>query len=250
MQSRRCGFTLIELLVVIAIIAILAAILFPVFARARAAAQKTSCLSNISQLGKAMIMYAGDNRGRIPRWLIPNSTAPNAYTWDYAVFKYVTDPKVFTCPSNQHDVNGKKYPTGTIVRSYAMAKNVSGQIIEQAPNPSKTVLLLEKGSQPIYTMADAVAEWFTQTWGYAQANPNDFWHDNGKNFEFCDGHSKYYKYPDGPFSYNYPNFQQWATGNYPNNPGGAGYCGYADSTGPADPNPYGGDFPGANMPPP
>src|SRR3954447_14532228 len=60
LQMKRRGFTLIELLVVIAIIAILAAILFPVFARARDAARKTTCTSNIKQLGTAILMYAQD----------------------------------------------------------------------------------------------------------------------------------------------------------------------------------------------
>jgi prepilin-type N-terminal cleavage/methylation domain-containing protein len=59
-SRRRRAFTLIELLVVIAIIAILAAILFPVFARAREQARKTSCLSNMKQLGLGFLMYAQD----------------------------------------------------------------------------------------------------------------------------------------------------------------------------------------------
>jgi len=63
MRNRNKGFTLIELLVVIAIIAILAAILFPVFAKAREAARQTSCLSNIKQLGLAVQMYEGENEG-------------------------------------------------------------------------------------------------------------------------------------------------------------------------------------------
>ena len=59
-MARRSGFTLIELLVVIAIIAILAAILFPVFARARESARRTSCISNLKQLALGTMMYAQD----------------------------------------------------------------------------------------------------------------------------------------------------------------------------------------------
>ena len=64
---RKRGFTLIELLVVIAIIAILAAILFPVFAQAREAARKSTCLQNLKQLGTAMMMYATDYEDALPR---------------------------------------------------------------------------------------------------------------------------------------------------------------------------------------
>jgi prepilin-type N-terminal cleavage/methylation domain-containing protein len=64
---KRRGFTLIELLVVIAIIAILAAILFPVFARAREKARQTSCLSNVKQLSLGMLMYTQDYDERLPR---------------------------------------------------------------------------------------------------------------------------------------------------------------------------------------
>jgi prepilin-type N-terminal cleavage/methylation domain-containing protein/prepilin-type processing-associated H-X9-DG protein len=74
--QRRAGFTLIELLVVIAIIAILAAILFPVFARAREQARATSCLSNIKQLGLATIMYVADYDGA---WPVPYLRAENQY---------------------------------------------------------------------------------------------------------------------------------------------------------------------------
>lgn len=66
MHKQNRGFTLIELLVVIAIIAILASILFPVFAKAREAARSTSCLSNIKQLGTALAMYMGDNDQSLP----------------------------------------------------------------------------------------------------------------------------------------------------------------------------------------
>jgi prepilin-type N-terminal cleavage/methylation domain-containing protein/prepilin-type processing-associated H-X9-DG protein len=93
---RKSGFTLIELLVVIAIIAILAAILFPVFARAREAAIRSSCLSNINQLVKSALMYVQDNSETLPG-------AVNAYNQDHrpagrAVFSGFNSPWVRTTP--------------------------------------------------------------------------------------------------------------------------------------------------------
>src|SRR5436853_6791160 len=88
-RIRRRGFTLIELLVVIAIIAILAAILFPVFAQARNQARKTTCLSNTKQLGLGVLMYLQDYDEVFPTsgacWWDANSVsrdaAPNGYRW-------------------------------------------------------------------------------------------------------------------------------------------------------------------------
>jgi prepilin-type N-terminal cleavage/methylation domain-containing protein/prepilin-type processing-associated H-X9-DG protein len=84
--KKHDGFTLIELLVVIAIIAILAAILFPVFVNAREKARQTSCLSNMSQLGKAFRMYLDDNNGLYPgvaplEWLTTTSNVTGSWVW-------------------------------------------------------------------------------------------------------------------------------------------------------------------------
>jgi len=120
MTTGRKGFTLIELLVVIAIIAILAAILFPVFARAREKARQASCVSNLKQIGLAMAMYASDYDDVLPphyAW-VPASWAPpqgNWFTgffmWDWFLYPYVkmgtkgvgtdrmTGHGVWMCPS-------------------------------------------------------------------------------------------------------------------------------------------------------
>jgi prepilin-type N-terminal cleavage/methylation domain-containing protein/prepilin-type processing-associated H-X9-DG protein len=94
---KRSGFTLIELLVVIAIIAILAAILFPVFARAREKARQSSCLSNIKQLALGELMYAGDYDERLPfRWA--QTPLGNFYITDL-IYPYINNVQVFECPS-------------------------------------------------------------------------------------------------------------------------------------------------------
>ncbi len=87
LRPARRGFTLIELLVVIAIIAILAAILFPVFAQARESARKASCSSNLKQIGLAFQMYAGEYEETFP-WGASNATTPTS-TWYDLVEPYV-----------------------------------------------------------------------------------------------------------------------------------------------------------------
>jgi len=104
-SSRRiggAGFTLIELLVVIAIIAILAAILFPVFSRAREKARQSSCGSNLRQVQLAIAQYTQDYDERHPHtWFVQSvgEQWPGSYQWEEAVLPYVKNQQLFVCPS-------------------------------------------------------------------------------------------------------------------------------------------------------
>lgn len=129
------AFTLIELLVVIAIIAILAAILFPVFGRARENARRTSCQSNLKQMGLGMLQYVQDYDEIMPAaWYGPGSNASNAtdYKWMDAVQPYAKSEQVFNCPSHT-TTEPYKFRDGTNFGSYALNCTYAGATI--FPNP-------------------------------------------------------------------------------------------------------------------
>lgn len=103
------GFTLIELLVVIAIIAILAAILFPVFARARENARRSSCQSNLKQIGLGILQYTQDY----------DEYLPNGANWAEQTFPYVKSTQIYKCPSDSYEPSNATWPAV----SYAMNDN-------------------------------------------------------------------------------------------------------------------------------
>lgn len=97
-RSSKRGFTLIELLVVIAIIAILAAILFPVFARARENARRSSCQSNLKQIGLGIMQYTQDYDEFYP--LGSYATTGGNFSWRHSIQPYIKSTQLFKCPSN------------------------------------------------------------------------------------------------------------------------------------------------------
>jgi prepilin-type N-terminal cleavage/methylation domain-containing protein/prepilin-type processing-associated H-X9-DG protein len=123
--ARKAGFTLIELLVVIAIIAILAAILFPVFARARENGRKTSCLSNMKQIGLGIAQYKEDFDGAYGQAYYYNDgvSSSSLYTqWTGVVQPYTKSEQIFVCPSN------KGLPPTNSTRSGACSKDEAGTV--------------------------------------------------------------------------------------------------------------------------
>lgn len=128
-KSLPAGFTLIELLIVIAIIAILAAILFPVFGRARENARRSGCSSNMKQLGLAMIQYAQDYDERFaPNYRQTLLPTPSDVTWDKAIQPYLGHmvdmnaraPFILKCPSDYVLRQSTTNVTGQSARSYAI----------------------------------------------------------------------------------------------------------------------------------
>jgi prepilin-type N-terminal cleavage/methylation domain-containing protein len=144
-RSGRRGFTLIELLVVIAIIAILAAILFPVFAQAREKARAISCLSNQKQLGLALLQYTQDNDEMFPGSKInPNWFA--GIGWGGAIYPYVKSVGVYHCPDDSASSTTSVFNGSTITLSpvsYALNYRCTFYSTISLQHPSNTILITE-----------------------------------------------------------------------------------------------------------
>ena len=133
-KSSRRGFTLIELLVVIAIIAILAAILFPVFARARENARRASCMSNLKQIGLGLLQYTQDYDEKLPMSAHPSTEPfPNRpsqsgtyWLWWHMIYPYVKSEQIFNCPSVGGDWSASGYYPSK--NSYGYNDNLGGSI--------------------------------------------------------------------------------------------------------------------------
>ncbi len=146
--TRDAGFTLIELLVVIAIIAMLASILFPVFARAREKAREAACISNLKQIGLAVHMYAGDYDGRLPLANEYPAPAPPADGYHQGppgiadvIEPYTKNRQIFRCPSdttNMFETQGTSYDYGLGLLDIGMPSQMIDYPWQM--EPSKTAL--------------------------------------------------------------------------------------------------------------
>lgn len=223
MGRRIFGFTLIELLVVIAIIAILAAILFPVFAKVREKARQTACLSNEKQLGLGFMQYVEDNDETFPCGIKVNGDPRYGLGWPATIYAYVKSKGVFVCPSDIIPSYGRgdilSYNYNMNIPNPSSIGGVSGALARFG-SPAKTVLLCEMSNAPYrYVIIDdpnnigASLGNGTQNFGnmtYAtgyfanfpagagglDSNGDNFEaptgrHIDGSNFIMADGHAKW-----------------------------------------------------------
>ena len=201
---QKKGFTLIELLVVIAIIAILAAILFPVFAKAREKARQTSCLSNMKQLGLGMHMYAQDYDGKIFYYAngrgdnLPEVTCyqgEGAYQTLSLYYPYIKNSQIYVCPS-QGVLNsyGQICGNGATVYSGANSQMLD-TVANSAPyGAAGTIMIVEAANLALWDWGEATGS--TSLWprihptGATVLPP----HNGGLNCAYIDGHAKWNQY--------------------------------------------------------
>jgi prepilin-type N-terminal cleavage/methylation domain-containing protein/prepilin-type processing-associated H-X9-DG protein len=121
------GWTLVELLVVVSILAVLAGILFPVFARARERATRTACASNLRQMGLAMQLYVSDWDGMLPS--ISHDITEDPYSWTQTLIRLMKTPEALWCPNDPHlgdrSIRQSSYAVNNLLSSGALLSEVS-----------------------------------------------------------------------------------------------------------------------------
>ncbi|MCC7494211.1 MAG: DUF1559 domain-containing protein [Fimbriimonadaceae bacterium] len=181
-MNRRRGFTLIELLVVIAIIAILAAILFPVFAKAREKARQSSCASNVKQIGLAFNQYTNDYDEKWPRmyWGGANWEPVVSGWWGGEIAPYIKNTQIFRCPSK----------TDTVC-SYIMNGGLSGRADADIAVPANTVTIGDSTGNGWWAVDGSTMVLFGNANCRLLAK-----HNEGANFGYADGHAKWLAGPN------------------------------------------------------
>ena len=195
-MRTRSGFTLIELLVVIAIIAILAAILFPVFARARENARRSSCQSNLKQIALGVKQYTQDYDEKYVKQ--SSATANNLGTlaaydsWPVAIQPYLKSFQIFACPSATDSTSTPPTPNSVpfpSVNSYFYSEVLNGRALAAVKSPSTIIQVHEFQTTKVAYLRPRVGGTGYQEWMNGPTYDNN--HFEGANFLFADGHVKY-----------------------------------------------------------
>jgi prepilin-type N-terminal cleavage/methylation domain-containing protein/prepilin-type processing-associated H-X9-DG protein len=210
-RPQGAGFTLIELLVVIAVIAILAAILFPVFARARENARRASCASNLKQLGLAFIQYSqdydemlpgatdgpagvGETGGWISYGFFPANTSASRqfFPAQGGLFPYTKSEQIYVCPSDTvAQVTGNSYAVNYCTLHQGADGHVPAKSLAAFESTAQWMLLGEEGILDGYPAnQNSTDDGF---FNYAAFNKFAERHFNGSNLLFVDGHVKWYR---------------------------------------------------------